>query len=193
MNLDDERDEARGQESRILATLGRLATDVCQALGEDLALFPMAEARRRFLADSDVAASVSDEAIAGIKVDLEAGALAARDAVLDLLEDVDIWFAGVDAGPGPGKSLEEHPVLWAATRPIEVFVADTLVRHGFPVPEDDPVRYRMPMRFIGRKYLPGLAEKYWLLIDDLRHVRARLAEVRTTEVREALGRRWDKA
>ena len=193
MKLDDDRDEAREQESRILVALGRLADEVRQALGEDLVLFPMAEVRRRFLADPGFASTLADEAIARIKSELESGAPAARDEVLRVLADSAAWEAGESAAPGPGRSFEENPTLWAATRPIEVMVAGVLARHAFPVPEDDPVRYRMPMRFIGRKYLPGLAEKYWSLIEDLRHVRARLDEVRSAEVREALARRWDKA
>lgn len=193
MNIEDERDEVRAQEARVLAALDRLAAEVRQTLGEDLAAFPLAEARRRFLADPDAAAAVSDEAIARIKADLEAQAPAVRDAVLQVLVDPAVWVSGIDCEPGTGKSFEEHPTLWQATRAIEELVASVLARHGFPVSADDPVHYRMPMRFIGRKYLPGLAEKYWSLIEDLRDVRARLDALRTAEVRDALGRRWDKA
>lgn len=193
MNIDDERDEARAQETRVLTALERLAVEVRQALGEDLAAFPTAEARRRFLADPDAAAAVSDEAIARIKVELEKQAPTVRDGVLKALEDPAVWMSGIDCEPGTGKSFEDHPTLWSATRPVEELVASVLARQGFPVPEGDPIRYRMPMRFIGRKYLPGLAEKYWLLIADLRHVRSRLAELRAAEVRDALGKRWDKA
>lgn len=193
MSIDDERDETRAQEARVLAALERLATEVSQALGEDLAAFPMAEARRRFLADPEAADTVNDEAIARIKGDLEAQAPAVRDAILQSLSDLAVWVSGIDCEPATGKSFEEHPTLWHSTRPVEELVAAVLARHGFLVPADDPVRYRMPMRFIGRKYLPGLAEKYWSLIDDLRHVRSRLEELRTAEVRDSLGRRWDKA
>jgi hypothetical protein len=193
MRLDDERDEARAQETRVLAALARLADEVRSALGEDLALFPTAEARRRFLGAPGFAAALDDGAIADIKAALETGTPGARDAVLAALADPAIWVSGLDVPAGEGRSFEDNPTLWAATRPIEALVAGVLARHGFPEAGDDPIRYRMPMRFIGRKYLPGLAEKYWSLIEDLRHARARLAELDSAEARDALARRWDKA
>lgn len=188
-----EREEVLADEARICASLTRLAVEVRRALAEDLAQFPLEEARRRFLADPAVAGSISDTVIGRMKSELEAGASAARDRAIEGLSDDALWLSGTTCPPGAGRSFEEHPQLWAATRPIERLVGDVLGRHGLVVQQDDPVRYRMPMRFIGRRYLPGLAEKYWALIEDLRQVRRRLVELERDLERDALARRWDQA
>lgn len=188
-----EREAALADEARLCASVLRLAAEVRQALVEDLAHFPMVEARRRFLADPDVAGALPDVAIARMKSELEAGAPVARDRVIEGLSDDALWLSGTACPPGEGRSFEEHPRLWGALQPVEALVGEVLRRHGLAIPQDDPVRYRMPMRFIGRRYLPGLAEKYWVLIEDLRQVRQRLAELDRARMRDMLGRRWDEA
>ncbi|HOU54130.1 MAG TPA: hypothetical protein PLQ97_09405 [Myxococcota bacterium] len=191
MKRDEEIREARQQEERARAALLRLGAEVREALGEDLLEFPQWEVRRRFLAAPEFARTFEDERLAALKEELRQRTPDIRDQVIRAMEDEDLWFSGAEVEGNPGKSLAENPRLWAATGAVTRFIQEVLRRYGFPNAED-PVEYRMPMRFIRRKYLPGLAEKYWTLLADWREARARIRELEEGEVREDLARRWDR-
>jgi hypothetical protein len=191
MKNDEDLKEARAQEGRARQAILKLAAEVREALAEDFLEFPSWEVRRRFVSDPAYAAAMKDEDIARLKEAVKARALAARDRVLADLEQPEPWLAGAQMEGNPGKSLAENPALWACTAPVAEAVRAVLVEFAFPG-ADAPVEYRMPMRFIRKKYMPGLAEKYWALVADLREARARIRECEEGLVKEALGKRWDK-
>lgn len=191
MRTDEDLKEARAQEARALAAIARLAAEVREVLAEDFVEFPAFEVRRRFVSDAAFAATLSDEDVARLKAAVRARAEAARDRVLADLEDPEVWVAGVDTDVQAGKSLQENARLWALTAPVAAVVGQVLAEFGFPG-AGEPVEYRMPMRFIHKKYLPGLAEKYWALVADLRDARSRVREVEDGRVRETLAKRWDR-
>jgi hypothetical protein len=189
MTIDDDMREARAQENRARQAILKLAAEIRTVLSEDLAQFPAWEVRRRFVENPGLADSLSDEAISKIKEFLAQEGPRVRDEVVAALEDPEPWLAGL-ACTGPGKSLAENTVLWRLTEPVAKLARDALVNFGFPSGESP--EYRMPMRFIGRKYLPGLAEKYWSLVGDLRDAMTRLGEIDESRRREELGKRWDR-
>jgi hypothetical protein len=191
MKPDDELKELHAREARARAAILKLAAEVRQVLAEDLAQFPGREVRRRFVADPAFAATFDDARIAAVKADVAKRGAALRDRVVAAMEDPDLWLAGVDA-TGPGKSLQENERLWAATAEAVTAARQAMKAHGFPAAGDAAVEYRMPTWFIGGKYLPGLAEKYWALVGELRDLRQRIAELEQSRVRDALGQRWDK-
>jgi hypothetical protein len=191
MKPDDELKELNAREARARAAILKLAAEVRQVLAEDLAQFPGREVRRRFVADPAFAATFDDARIAAVKADVAKRGAALRDRVVAAMEAPDLWLAGVDA-TGPGKSLQENEKLWAATAEAVTAARQALKAHGFPAAGDAAVEYRMPTWFIGGKYLPGLAEKYWALVGELRDLRQRIAELEQSRVRDALGKRWDK-
>lgn len=190
MKADEELKELRGLEARARQAILKLASEVRPVLAEDLVQFPAREVRRRFVANPEFAATLSDEQIAELKAELARRATEVRDRVIAAMEPADLWVEAT--GPtGPGKSFAENERLWAPTREAASLVAEVLERYGFPAGEGAP-EYRMPTWFIGGKYLPGLAEKYWALVAEVRELRERAAELERTRVRESLGKRWDK-
>lgn len=191
MKADEELREARAQEARVRAAIVKLAAEVRPVLGEDLARFPEYEVRRRFVADPTFAGNLDDATVASLKAEIARRGPEVAARVVAGMEDPELWLAGVEES-GPGKSFAENRRLWAATDEIVALVRELLRTFRFPGHEAAEVEYRMPMRFIERKYLPGLAEKYWSLIADLRDARARVASLEGERVRESLGRRWDK-
>ncbi len=190
MRTDEELREAKAILARARQAVVRMAAEIRPVLAEDFVEYPAYEVRRRFVSAPDFAAALADGDIARLKAMLAARSAEARDAVLAAMADPDAWLAGVDC-PGPGKSLAENERLWAMTSPIADLVREVLAAFGFPA-DDEPIEYRMPMRFIHKKYLPGLAEKYWALVADLREATARVREAEEGQVRETLGKRWDR-
>lgn len=190
MRTDEDLREARAAEARARQAILKLAAEIRPILAEDFVEFPAYEVRRHFVSTPDLAASLSDEDIARVKGLVAARSAEVRDAVVAAMEDPEVWLAGADCDGG-GKSLQDNPRLWALTAPVADLVREVLQSAGFPG-ASEPVEYRMPMRFIHKKYLPGLAEKYWALVGDLREARSRVREAEEGRVREALARRWDK-
>ncbi|MBM4394425.1 MAG: hypothetical protein FJ087_01890 [Deltaproteobacteria bacterium] len=190
MKADEELKELRAHEAKARAAILKLAAEVKPVLAEDLVQYPGREVRKRFVADPEFAASLSDEKVAALKADLAARSAEVRDGIIAAMDDPDLWVEA--EGPtGAGKSLGENGRLWAPTRRAADLVAEVMGRHGFPKGEGAP-EYRMPTWFIGGRYLPGLAEKYWALVAEVRELRERAAELERTRVRETLGKRWDK-
>lgn len=182
--------ELRQREERALQTIARLKEEILPVLGEDLLRYPEREVRRRFVTSPDFAESLDDETIAAIKRDLARRAPQVRDRIIHAMSEEDRWLCGVEF-EGPGRSLAENPKLWEPTSLAVDLVREVLTAYGFPGHEDFPREYKMPTWFILGKYLPGLAEKYWAAIAELREVRARIREVEEGMVRERLERRWD--
>lgn len=192
MKSDDELKELIAREARTTAALAKLAAEVRNVLAEDLALFPAREVRRRFIADPEFATTLNDAKIAEIKADAARRGAEMRDRVVAAMEDLGLWLAGVDVH-GPGKSFQENEQLWAVTAEACAVTRGLLRDYGFPGAEEANIEYRMPTWFIAGKYLPGLAEKYWALIAELRELRERIKAMEQARIRDALGKRWDKA
>lgn len=192
MRGEDELKELRSREARAIQTISKLKAEILPILADDLARFPEREVRRRFVSSPEFAETLDDEAIAMLKAEVSGRAASVRDRIVALMDEDDRWLAGVDCS-GPGKSLAENERLWEPTRLAVDLVREVLTTHGFPRPEEYPTEYRMPTWFIGGKYLPGLAEKYWASVAEVREARARIREIEEGLVRAGLGRRWDRA
>ncbi len=191
MRGEDEMKDLRAREARAVQSLLKLKAEIVPILADDLLRFPEREIRKRFVSSPQFAETLDDEAIARLKGEVSKRAAAMRDRVVALLEEDDRWLAGVDYA-GPGKSLAENGRLWQPTREAVDLVRELLTAYGFPGPDEYPTEYRMPTWFIGGKYLPGLAEKYWACVAEIRETRARIREVEEGQVRNGLGRRWDR-
>ena len=192
MKPEEELKELRAREARVRQNVLKVAAEVRPVLAEDLNQFPSREVRKRFVADPGFAATLDDATIAAIKTDLARRGAEVRDRVLAALEQPEPWLAGV-ACEGPGKSLAENPTLWALTAEAAAVVRAALIEHRFPGAADADLEYRMPTWFIGGKFLPGLAEKYWAAIAELRELHERIAEVEQGRLRDGLAKRWDKS
>lgn len=191
MRTEDEVKDLRAREARALQSVVKLKAEVLPILAVDLARYPEREVRKRFVSNPEFADTLDDASIARLKAEISKRALEMRDRVVALMDDDERWLAGVDFA-GPGKSFAENPRLWDPTGLAVDLVRQLLTDYGFPKPEEYPTEYRMPTWFIEGKYLPGLAEKYWACMNEVREVRQRIREVEEGLVRNSLGRRWDR-
>lgn len=191
MRGEDEVKDLRAREARAVQSVLKLKAEILPILADDLLRFPEREVRKRFVSSPEFSETLDDDAIARMKAEVSRRASAMRDRVVALLDEDDRWLAGVDCA-GPGKSLSENGRLWEPTGAAVDLVRELLTAYGFPKPEEYPTDYRMPTWFIGGKYLPGLAEKYWACVAEVREARARIREVEEGLVRSGLGRRWDR-
>jgi len=189
MRGEDELKELREREARAIQAIQKLKDEILPILAEDLVKFPEREVRKRFVSSPEFAESLDDATLARLKAEVNRRAEAMRDRVIALLAEDARWLAGTEAS-GPGKSLAENPRLWEATSAAADLVREILTAYGFPQVAE--CEYRMPTWFISGKYLPGLAEKYWALVAEIREIRARMREVEEGLVRTNLGRRWDR-
>jgi hypothetical protein len=188
MTSDEDLREARAAEARASQMILKLASEIRSVLAEDFVDFPVYEVRRRFISDAGQASRMSDEDVARLKAAIGSRAVKVRDEILAAMEDPEPWLSAADI-QSPGKSLSDNPRLWALTQPMVKMVSQILDSFGFV--QVDEIEYRMPMRFIRKKFVPGLAEKYWALVSDLCDARNRVREAEASKLRDALGKRWD--
>lgn len=191
MKVDDELKELRERESRARAAILKLASEVRTVLIDDIARYPVREVKRRFVANPAFAQEVDDEVVARLKSELATLGETLRAQASAALEPPDLWIAGIDIA-AEGKTFAENTALWQPMMDVAAAVQEVLVRYRFPDAETDPADYRMPTWFINGKYLPGLAEKYWHLMAELRDLRTRIDEIEQSRIRDNLAKRWDK-
>jgi len=190
MKADDELKELKDRESRARTAILKLASEVRPILLDDIAKFPAREVKRRFVANPEFAEGLDDRTIAALKVEVTALGETLRAKTCSALEQPDPWLAGVDV-EATGKSFVDNAQLWSPMVEVASAVQEILVRHDFPDVKTDPADYHMPTWFINGKYLPGLAEKYWHLMAELRDLRIRIQEIEQARIRDSLAKRWD--
>jgi hypothetical protein len=172
------------------ARIRQVAEDVVALLSEDLPLFVEREVKRAFVNNPQFAAKMTDDTLQALKEDVRSGGLTGRDEVVSGLGDDALWFP--DAAPEESRnSIAQNTALWAAVSGICSVVGDIRERYGFPEPEN-PIQYKPPTWFIGRRYLPTLSEKYWKLIGELLEVESKAADVINEASKSELSQRWEK-
>ena len=190
MKADDELKELKDRESRAQAAILKLGSEVRTILLDDIAKFPSREVKRRFVANPEFAQNLDDKTIATLKSELATLGDDLRSKTGAFLERPEPWLAGINV-EAIGKSFVDNAELWSPMVKAAAAVQEVLVRHNFPDIETDPADYRMPTWFINGKYLPGLAEKYWHLMMELRDLRTRIQEIEQGRIRDSLAKRWD--
>lgn len=172
---------------RILA----IAADVKGLLADDLPKFVEREVKRAFVSNPDFATTIGTDTLKRLKADIQADGEAGTARILAALEDEALWFCDSPGDDDPRKSISENKALWDVVSTIAVVVTDLFERYGFPA-GPEPVTYRAPSWFIGRRYLPSLSEKYWRHVRDLAEARAQIGSIRTETARTELTKRWDE-
>lgn len=190
MQADGELKDLRNRENRARQAIIKLASEVCLILADDLLKYPAREVRRRFVAEPLFAESMDDATVQRLKAELDERSVPVRDGIMEHLNADDRWLAGLEY-EGQGKSFAENEKLWTPTAAAAELVREILTAYDFPRTEPPPAEYRMPTWFINGKYLPGMAEKYWGIIGEIREIRTRIREVEDGAQRETLGKRWD--
>lgn len=170
----------------------QVAADVKTLLAEDLPKFVEREVKRIFVGHPEFARTISDKDLASLKTALHTEGESAARAVLAKLEDDSLWFPG-DLGAGAArKSISENTALWNEVGAIAETVKGIMARHKFP-DSDEPIEYKPPTWFIGRRYLPSLSEKYWRHLQDLSEVQDKIDTIVAETSKNELTKRWDSA
>lgn len=159
-------------------------------LAEDLPLFVGREAKRRFLARTDVAEGLSDEQLKELKRRSTDDGVRAGARIMAALADESLWSRG-HAEPDDTRSLVGSEPVWEVVRTIEGDARTLLADFGLD-DADRPI-YRAPAFFVKGLYLPTLVEHYWKLLGELAALRARKNEVAAESKRARLTSRWDDA
>ncbi|MBR4984961.1 MAG: hypothetical protein IKY83_04400 [Proteobacteria bacterium] len=164
-------------------------TELVDIIVNDLPEYVLKHIRRAFIEDVDFAEKKSDDDLKAFKARVsEFGKKLSDDVRASLLEDMDAWWGKDVSVSGASKTLDGNPAISAklsviSQRILEFMDAESLARVE--------VVYRTPARFIEGKYPPGMIEKYWAKLADLRAAEEE-RELLDREARKArIAQRWD--
>jgi hypothetical protein len=166
-----------------------VAAEVKALLAEDLPKYVEREMKRGFVEHPDFASRLTDGALRDLKTAVRTEGEHGRDQVLAALDDEALWFPTGPLTEGRA-SVADSPGLWAAVGGITGTVRALRERFHYP-PSLEPIEYKPPSWFIGRRYLPTLSEKYWRLIAELRELDTLAQGIKRDTSRSVLTKRWD--
>jgi hypothetical protein len=159
-------------------------------LAEDLPQFVSREAKRRFLARTEVAERMTDAQVSELKRRSVDDGTRACARIMDALADDAVWSGG-HVEPDDTRSLVGADAVWEIVRTVEGDARTLLADFGLD-DADRPI-YRTPAFFVKGLYLPTLIEHYWKLLGELAALRTRKSEVAAESKRAKLTSRWEDA
>ena len=170
--------------------LTQVTADIRALLADDLPCFVEREAKRAFMARTNISGTLSDADVAQLKARATALGMETATAILKELEDPSAWETD---GPVPEdrRSLAGCPGVWSRIALIEHGTLELLAEYGLA--EDTPTPYKPPAFFINGRFLPALAEHFWRLSIELRELRQRREQVSEKSIRDRLETRWNDA
>ncbi len=186
----------------ILACTRRLletANDITSLLVSDQTGYAERELRRRFLAQPEIAAAISDEGLRELRDEAARLSAGASARLRSVLAGDEIWIDLADGSDDVAESKDLRTIgpIWRFARAIDQPLEELARRFGLADDDRDPPGYAPPARFIEiggtRKYLPGLVERLTREVVTLRHLRERASEQRAVEVNRSLAERWAAA
>lgn len=172
----------------------QVVQDIRHLLRQDLENFVVRETKKVFLGQPEVAEKMSPDAILALRREAQVIGKAEGEAAVARLGDLVLWWTGADVARKGGEKmpdLSEVPAVWTHVRSVEEAFATFMRKHGFQI--DVAPAYKAPAFFVGGRYMPGLNEHYWRIIDEIRELhdqRKALAERTTRDRLQAL---WDAA
>lgn len=169
----------------------QIAAEVKALLGDDLPRFVERELKRAFIGSPEFASTIDNDGLKRIKAAIQSRGEAGTKRILAALEDDALWFPESPGDDDARRSVADNKALWDVVSTISDDVNAILEEFGFP-PGAEPVAYKPPSWFIGRRYLPSLSEKYWRHVRELAEARAQIGSIRTEVARSELTRRWDE-
>jgi hypothetical protein len=168
--------------------------DIRHLLRQDLENFVVRETRKVFLSQPDVAGAMSPEAILALRREAQAVGKAEAEAAVTKLGDIALWWTGEKLPRRDGdksRDLSEVTAVWEAIHGVEAAFVAFMGRHGFRI-DSAPV-YKAPAFFVGGRYMPGLNEHYWRILDEIRELHEQRVALAERVTRERLQALWDAA
>lgn len=178
-----------GQIATLRARLDAQIRDLVEVIVNDIPTFAQKNVRKSFIESVDQVEEKTDDEIAAMKRKLSefSSGLIGKYRTL-LLNDLEDWI-GSDVPLDTGKTLDANSAVSQTLRAIATDVEAFIVELGITPLE---IVYKTPAYFISGKYAPGMIEKYWAGLADLRA----LESERTAAVRDAkkarMAQRWDE-
>ncbi len=172
--------------SRVL----EVAAEIKALLAEDLPKYVERELKRAFVSAPDFAATLDDETLRSLKEAIRSRRQSRTGEVLAALDLEDQWFPADATADDERKSISENEPLWTTVNAICDVVTELRQEYGFPA-ASEPIEYRPPTWFIGRRYLPSLSEKYWRHVTELAEVESQIGAINDEVSRADLTARWD--
>lgn len=162
---------------------------IAQLLAADTKHFVRKDVRGRFIDAPEFAKGLDDAALAAFKAETHTLAETLSADVGRALSEPSVWRHLARHGVE-----DEVRVIPAVGEVLESF-ADRLDRFlaesGMPV--DEPVEYRLPVRFIGGSDLKSLTRALWKAVGHLDDARAAVREEEEAQGAARRAQRWDDA
>lgn len=163
--------------------------ELVEIIVNDIPTFAQKHVRRAFIENVDRVENKTDAEIAEIKEKL---GVFSHNLVekyrAELLADENRWI-GKDVPLDAGKTLDGNPFI----APILARIADD-IRAFIESIDLLPLEmiYKTPAYFINGKYAPGMIEKYWAQLADLRSLEEEYAQIEHETRKNKLAQRWDE-
>jgi hypothetical protein len=168
-----------------------VANEIRSLLEDDLPLYVERVIKKAFVGDDTLARNIDDDALRRLKADIKTTGADATQAIMAKLANDALWFPD-DVGDDDSKrSIAANTAVWGIVSEITTSIQDLMDRYEFPSDDANPLVYRPPSWFIGRRYLPSLSEKYWRYVRALSEASQHISEQHTTQSKDALSKRWD--
>jgi hypothetical protein len=171
-------------EQRIADTGARIAT----LLASDAQQFFQDTLRERFIAQGDVADSLSDADLVALKA---AASKAAAEAAASVLAGLSppVWHLA--SAPEAEADLLSLPAVASTFHAFERRLNDFLGAHGLSDPE--PAQWRLPKRFIEGENLVTLARHLFKALGERQVLRGKAAAQQASSTAQARRQRWEEA
>lgn len=182
-------DQLDAQIATVRTKLDAQIRDLVEVIVNDIPTFAQKNVRRAFIESVDQVEEKSDDEIADMKRKLSefSSELVKKYRTL-LLDNLDAWI-GPDVPLDTGKTLDANPAISQTLRTIATDVEAFIVELGI-TPLD--IVYKTPAYFINGKYAPGMIEKYWAALADLRALEAEHAAAVRDAQKARMAQRWDE-
>ena len=173
--------------------LAEVIDEMHAVLAWDLPVYPEREGKKRFLDAPEKAAEMAEGELAAIKKELRGVGSGIAAQVVEALRSHGPWQSEeASAEEGGARSLDGNPEVTAALYRVARATQAVLARCGLASAEES-LRYKTPTWFIEGRYMPGLIEKYWRWLGEVREGEQARVQAAREDERRSLARRWEDA
>ncbi|MCA9542434.1 MAG: hypothetical protein KC620_26235 [Myxococcales bacterium] len=162
---------------------------IAHLLRIDAEAFVERTVRERFIAIPTLADTMDDDALAELKQRTRATSVEIGEAIASALDREAVWLTAEASEPTtPVRSV---PAVDAALTDVEASVKRLLDAEGLG--DDEPVAYRLPVRFIDGDNLVTLTRNFWKNVARYQAALHAAAEQDASRGADTRRRRWDDA
>ena len=184
------------QMAAVRRRIGETAAEIRALLVDDLRSYPDREMKRRFLAASERADTITDKELSTLRESATAlGERIAKQIDKELADD-ELWFkVAADGAPEviASKDLRDVAPVWSRLAAVDAELDEIATAVGLGEDDRDPQGYAPPRRFIDRRYLPTVVEAYTRAASELQMLLQSSAQERAAERKRSLAARWAAA